>query len=215
MFVKHVLSLISHRRQYYDNNFEFLNRLNHYHCHHYHNQEWSSCWQILASTQSPIAISSGCLFLVQFVNWTITQQQNQQSSPNLVRTWHLDLRTSILLFAFGVDGITDEVIRLKNRSNIRIAINPPMVELECRSKAQNVRNALVYLDSIPNFLWNMRCKCLPGPKNFINFENFETFNIVSISNQIWKGHMQIIVEKLYFIIVTSLTMWLRNDKVSL
>ena len=47
--------------------------------------------------------------------------------------------------------IIDDVTRSQNRSNFEIAISPSIVELERRSKAQNVGNANGYLSGIFNF----------------------------------------------------------------
>ena len=46
---------------------------------------------------------------------------------------------------FGVDDVTDDVIRSKSRSNFEIVITSLIFELEHRSKAQNVGHALGFL----------------------------------------------------------------------
>ena len=52
---------------------------------------------------------------------------------------------------FGVDDITDDVIRSKSRSNFEIVITSLIFELERRSKAQNVGHALGFFDDAFNF----------------------------------------------------------------
>ena len=46
---------------------------------------------------------------------------------------------------FGVDDVTDDVIRSKSRSNFEIIITSLIFQLERRSKAQNVGHALGFL----------------------------------------------------------------------
>ena len=47
--------------------------------------------------------------------------------------------------------VTDDVTRSQSRSNFEIDISPSILQLERRSKAQNVRNAHGYLSGMINF----------------------------------------------------------------
>ena len=76
---------------------------------------------------------------------------------------------------FGVDNVTDDVIRLKSRSNFEIVITPSIFELGRRTKAQKIGISMAYIDVGPNFRYNFRLERSPGPQNGGHFENFEIF----------------------------------------
>ena len=52
--------------------------------------------------------------------------------------------------------VIDDVTRSQSWSNLEIDISPSILQLERRSKAQNVRNAHGYLSGILNFRYNFR-----------------------------------------------------------
>ena len=52
--------------------------------------------------------------------------------------------------------VIDDVTRSQSRSNFEIDISPSILQLERRSKAQNVGNAHGYLSGIFNFRYNFR-----------------------------------------------------------
>ena len=52
--------------------------------------------------------------------------------------------------------VIDDVTRSQSRSNFEIDISPSILELQRRSKAQNVGNAHGYLSGIFNFRYNFR-----------------------------------------------------------
>ena len=55
-----------------------------------------------------------------------------------------------------IRDVIDDVTRSQSRSNFKIDISPSIIELERRSKAQNVRNANGYLSDIFNFRYNFQ-----------------------------------------------------------
>ena len=56
------------------------------------------------------------------------------------------------------------VTRLKSRSNFETAITPSILELERRTKCQNVDYSMAYLDVGLNFRYNFRSKSSPDLK---------------------------------------------------
>ena len=52
--------------------------------------------------------------------------------------------------------VIDDITRSQNKSNFEIAISPSILELERRSKAQNVGNANGYLSGIFNFRYHFQ-----------------------------------------------------------
>ena len=56
----------------------------------------------------------------------------------------------------NIHDLIDDVTRSQNRSNFEIDISPSILELQHRSKAQNVGNAHGILSGILNFRYNVR-----------------------------------------------------------
>ena len=61
----------------------------------------------------------------------------------------------------------------KNRSNFEIAITPSIVELERRTKAQNVGDSMAYRGIILNFQYNFQFNRLLWPQNGVHLKNLE------------------------------------------
>ena len=57
---------------------------------------------------------------------------------------YMYLLSGYMCILFGVDDVTDDVMRPKSRSNFENGITPLIFELERRSKAQNVGNGMAY-----------------------------------------------------------------------
>ena len=56
----------------------------------------------------------------------------------------------------NIHDLIDDVTRSQNRSNFEIDISTSIIELQRRSKAQNVGNTHGYLSGIFNFRYNFR-----------------------------------------------------------
>ena len=101
--------------------------------------------------------------------------------------------------------VIDDVTRSQNRSSFEIDISPSILELERRSKAQNVGNAHGYLSGIFNFRYNFRWKSLSWAQNGGHFENFEILNTASIWPQMWKDRHKLCQKKFFIVMTSSMT----------
>ena len=104
--------------------------------------------------QSPIALSSVCQSVCLSVCLFVCNIHDTGRTVQAINTklsTYMYLGSGYRCIVFGVDGVIDDVIRSKNRSNFEIAITPSIFELELRSKAQNVGYWTGYPDDISNF----------------------------------------------------------------
>ena len=118
--------------------------------------------EILASTQSPIAISFICLFvsvclclpqcLSGRLNYEGLVPHKQYSACTLLGM------SSCASYVSRTHDVIDDVTRSQSRSNFEIDISLSIFRLQRRSKAQNVEHANGYLSGIFNFRYNFRKK---------------------------------------------------------
>ena len=103
-------------------------------------------------------------------------------------------------------------------SNFKITRTPLIFELQRRSKAQNVDNALLYQYSIPNFRWHSRRRSSPGPQNFVTFENFKILKIskgsLNLTSDMERSYANN-PRKSIFMLMTSPVTSHHDDKISL
>ena len=127
----------------------------------------------MASTQSPIALSSVCLFVCKVYDTARTVKAIKTKLGI-----YMYLGSGYMCLVVGVDDNTDDVIRSTSMSDFEIVITLSIVKLERRSKSQNVGNDMAYLIVGLNFRYIFRFRNLLGPQNDDHFENFEIFQIV-------------------------------------
>ena len=122
---------------------------------------------------------------------------------------HMEWVSSSSMWHWQISRSWNEVTRSKNRPNFKIATTPSILELQVRSIAQNVGSAIGLSVDITYFRWQFWRKSSPRPQKFY------LFNTAPIRYQKWKDHVQIMREKLFFMMMTSLMTSQRDDKVSL
>ena len=133
-----------------------------------------------------------CLFvtLSHHISWT-----NRQIITKLGP--HMELGTAKRPIDFGVDDITDDVIRSKDRSNFEIVISQAVFKVQHRNKNWNAALIMGHYSVMDNFRCHFRLNTKFWHQNGGHFENAKILHAASIWYQIWKD-LPKLCKKKYF-----------------
>ena len=103
---------------------------------------------------------SVCLYVCLFVCLFVTLSHHISRTNRQIITKlgpHMELGTAKRPIVFGVDDVTNDVIRSKSRSNFKIAISQPIFKLQRRNKNWNAALVMGHYSVMVNFRCHFRC----------------------------------------------------------
>ena len=107
---------------------------------------WQVCWSVRLSV---------CLFVCLFV--TLSHHMSRTNRQIITKLGpHMELGTAKRPIDFGVDDVTDDVIRSKNRSNFEIVISQAVFKLQHRNKNWNAALIMGHLSVMVDFRYHFR-----------------------------------------------------------
>ena len=108
---------------------------------------WQVCYSVCLSV---------CLFVCLFV--TLSHHISRTNRQIITKLGpHMELGTAKRPIVFGVDDVTNDVIRSKSRSNFKIAISQPIFKLQRRNKNWNAALIMGHYSVMVNFRCHFRC----------------------------------------------------------
>ena len=124
---------------------------------------WQVCWSVrllLAKITFWQVCYSVCLSVCLFVCLFVTLSHHISRTNRRIITKlgpHMELGTAKRPIVFGVDDVTNDVIRSKSRSNFKIAISQPIFKLQRRNKNWNAALIMGHYSVMVNFRCHFRC----------------------------------------------------------
>ena len=99
---------------------------------------------------------SDCPFICLFV--TLSHHISRTNRQIITKLGpHMELGTAKRPIVFGVDDVTNDVIRSKSRSNFKIAISQPIFKLQRRNKNWNAALIMGHYSVMVNIRCHFRC----------------------------------------------------------